>query len=152
MAAEIIRAIVWPLVALIGVVVLWRSGVMSELGRRTTKISVFQVSLKLATASPGELPGLEQLRDPVASQEFQSGAASLMQQLLQPDDVDYAVIDLRDGHRWLASRLYLFAELLRRQRGLRCIVFVERRDPISRRLIGIADPVDLKWAMASRYP
>jgi hypothetical protein len=152
MAVEIISAIAWPLVAVVGVVALWRSGFMGEVGRRTTRISVFQVSLELATASPGELPGLEKLRDPVSSQEFQSGEKSLMQQLLQPDDIDYAVIDLRDGQRWLASRLFLFAELLRRQRGLRCIVFVEHRDSIGRRLVGLADPVDVKWALAARYP
>ena len=75
-----------------------------------------------------------------------------MQQLLQPDDIDYVVIDLREGHRWLASRLYLFSELLHRQRGLQCIVFVDQRDSISRHLVGIADPVDVKWAMASRFP
>lgn len=152
MAVDIIRAVLWPLVASIGVVALWWSGFLGELGRRSTRISVFQVSLELATVSQRELPGLEQLRDPVASSEVQSGSTSLMQQLLKPDDIDYVVIDLRDGHRWLASRLYLFAELLRRQRGLRCIVFVERRDADSRRLVGIADPLDVKWAMASRFP
>jgi len=151
-AVDIIRAVAWPLVALIGVVAIWRSGFLGELGRRSTRISVFQVSLELATVSQRELPGLEQLRDPVVSSEVQSGTQSLMQQLLQPDDIDYVVIDLRDGHRWLASRLYLFAELLRRQRSLRCIVFVERRDAISGRLVGIADPLDVKWAMASRFP
>jgi hypothetical protein len=151
-AVDIIRAVAWPLVASIGVVAAWWSGFLGELGRRSTRISVFQVSLELATVSQRELPGLEQLRDPVASSEVQSGSSSLMQQLLQPEDIDYVVIDLRDGHRWLASRLYLFAELLRRQRSLRCIVFVEHRDGVSRRLVGIADPLDVKWAMASRFP
>jgi hypothetical protein len=75
-----------------------------------------------------------------------------MEQLMAPGESDYAVIDLRDGNRWLASPLFIFVEMLRRQRGLQCVVFVQRQDGIGHRLIGIAEPLSVKWALASYYP
>jgi hypothetical protein len=94
---------------------------------------------------------LEQLRNPVASEMFRSGGPDLAAQLLRADKIDYAQIDLRDGRSWLASRLYIFADLLRRQRGLRCIVFVERGGTPGGRFIGLADPADVILAMNSRF-
>jgi len=80
-AVEIVRAVAWPIVVLIALIVVLRTGVMAEVGRRVTRVSGFQVSLELASAtaqSAGNLPGLDQLRDPVASPEFASNLPFLM--------------------------------------------------------------------------
>lgn len=155
MTVEVIRAVAWPTIVLVALIIVWRTGMMAEIGRRVTRVSVFQVSLELATATARaaeNLPGLDQLRDPVSSPEFASNLPFLMEQLMAAGDSDYAVIDLRDGNRWLASRLFIFVEMLQRQRGLKCVVFVQRHGGIGRRLVGIADPLAVKWALASYYP
>lgn len=152
LTVDLVHSLAWPIVVLTGILVLWWSGALRELLHRTTKISVFQVSLEFATVMRPALPGLEQLRDPVPSEIFQSGGSDLVRQLLSADKIDYALIDLRDGRSWLASRLYIFVELLRRQRGLRCIVFVERGNGLGGQFVGLADPTDVILAMASRFP
>ena len=50
------------------------------------------------------------------------------------------------------SRLFVFAEMLPRLRGLRCFVFVERAGTIRRRLVGIARAEKVRWALASQFP
>jgi len=152
MANEILRAVAWPISALAIALVLWWSGFLKAIGGRATKLSVMQFSIELATVERTNMPGLDLLRDPLASAHFPSDASSLLRELLTPDHMDYAIIDLGNGDRWLASRLFLFAEFLHRQRGLRCIVFVDDRESVSRRLVGIADPSSVRWGLASQFP
>ncbi len=43
-------------------------------------------------------------------------------------DLDYIVVDLEVGKKWLTSRLFIFTLLLKRLRGLRCVVFLGTRE------------------------
>jgi hypothetical protein len=52
---------------------------------------------------------------------------------------------------WLASRLFLWADLLRRTRGLECFVLV-RGDRGSNRFIGVAETEQVRNALAARFP
>lgn len=74
MTVEVIRAVAWPTVVLVALIIIWRTGMMAEIGRRVTRVSVFQVSLELATATARaaeDLPGLDQLRDRYRRQSSQ---------------------------------------------------------------------------------
>lgn len=66
--------------------------------------------------------------------------------------LDYAIIDLGPGGTWLTSRLYLFALMLERMKGLRCFVFLETGDHINQRFLGIASSTGVRWSLARRYP
>jgi TIR domain-containing protein len=66
--------------------------------------------------------------------------------------LDYAIIDLGLGQRWLTSRLYLFALILERMRGLRCFVFLETGGKTEQRFLGMASPAEVKWRLACHYP
>jgi hypothetical protein len=65
---------------------------------------------------------------------------------------DYLLVDIEEGHFWLTSRLFIFSLLLRRVRGLRCVVVVETAKGLSRRLLGITTPEQLGQVLAGRFP
>jgi hypothetical protein len=52
----------------------------------------------------------------------------------------------------LTSRLFIFAVMLQRMRGLRCLVFLETSGGIRRRFMGMAPPGAVLWSLAMRYP
>jgi len=79
-------------------------------------------------------------------------ATELFKQFEDNKVADYVVIDLGTGQNWLTSRLYIFAIMLERMRGLRCFVFLATRDDINQRFLGIASPDKIRWALARRYP
>jgi hypothetical protein len=83
---------------------------------------------------------------------FDSHAATLFTQLRNDQAFDYAVVDLADGKQWLTSRLYIFAIMLERLRGLRCFVFLETTTQGRKQFLGIATPNNVRWALARRYP
>ena len=56
------------------------------------------------------------------------------------------------GDKWLSSRLFLFAVLLRGMRGLRRLVFVQTTDLSDRVFVASADPNRVQWALAQRCP
>ena len=86
------------------------------------------------------------------SAHFTSDRSELPKLLSGDGDYDYAVFDLGDGWRWLTSRLFIFATMLERMRGLRCCVFFESSGRVSKRFLGTAEPAAVRWAFAHRYP
>jgi hypothetical protein len=97
---------------------------------------------------PTVVTDLTVVTDPIGG----SGIASLLGQI-DPNGVsDYAIINLGNGQNWLTTRLFLFAVLLRRMRGLRAFVFVETRDEIPGQFIGIAKADFVRWRLARVYP
>jgi hypothetical protein len=70
---------------------------------------------------------------------------------LEGPPVDYVVIDLGDGRRWLTSRLYIFGQLVRRMRGVRAFVFVRSVNP-ERVVLGSASVEQSLWLLARRFP
>jgi len=67
------------------------------------------------------------------------------------DRVDSARFDLETGQSWLTSRLYIFAILLPKVLGIRCMVFTETRDGVARRFVGIGEPHAVAEALARRF-
>lgn len=81
-----------------------------------------------------------------------SGIAALLKQMNPNCVYDYAIIDLGEGQNWLSTRLFLLAVLFRRMQRLRTFVFVETRDEIPGRFVGIAAPDFVRWRLARAYP
>lgn len=154
---ELVKALAWPTVvigALIGFHKPLRQ-LFSQLGHRATKLSVFELSVELSTVPEftptWSGPYLSDVRQLSPAEEFSSGAAALFEQFQREGGSDYAVIDLSTGQQWLTSRLFIFAIMLERMRGLRCFVFVEDKGNVRRRLIGTASPQHIRWGLARRH-
>jgi hypothetical protein len=154
---ELVKALAWPMV-FVGALVGFRKPLqqlIAQLGQRATKLSVFNLSVELSTipefAPAWSGPHLSDVRQLSSADEFSSGAMALFEQIRAEGSSDYAVIDLGKGQQWLTSRLFIFAIMLERMRGLRCLVFVEETGNVRRRFLGSASPNDVRWALARRY-
>ena len=64
----------------------------------------------------------------------------------------YITIDLGNGHKWLTSRLYIFALMFHRMRAVSCFVFVDNSHGVLNQYIGTASTEAIPWALAMRYP
>lgn len=154
---ELVKALAWPAVAAMALIGFRKSlhRLIEQLGQRAKKLSVFELSIELSTvpefAPAWSGPHLSDVRQLSPAEEFSSGAMVLFEQIQSESASDYAVIDLGAGQQWLTSRLFIFAIMLGRMRGLRCFVFVETAGEIRRRFLGTASPNDVRWALARRY-
>jgi hypothetical protein len=157
---DLVRVVAWPVVVVMAVLLLRKplSSFLEGMGQRATKLSVFQFAVELSEvpqvtpdwSGPG--PFLLDVRQPTPAAQFQSGTMALFQQIRDESASDYAVIDLGEGDKWVTSRLFIFAVMLRRMRGLRCFVFLETSDGVRRRFVGMAPPSVVRWSLAMRYP
>jgi hypothetical protein len=123
---------------------------------RVTKASLGLASFEFAAASELKLdwtsPGGTDYRSSTVSTEVGGSAVSALSVQLESRVVaDFAVLDLGEGHEWLTSRLYLFANLLARK-GLRAFVFVETQQGIRERFVGTASPQAIRWELAETFP
>jgi hypothetical protein len=153
---ELVRAIAWPAVVVASLAAFYAPLVafLEELGKRATKISAFHVEIEFPALAEAHLAPLaaEVLRAMRQGNELTSSIMALLDQLRSEGPMDYAVIDLGDGKQWLTSRLYIFALILERLRGLRCLVFVATSHGEPRRFLGTGTPGALRWALARRFP
>jgi len=156
--SKLLAAVAWP-AAVTGAAVMFRKDLprfLEVLARRATKVSAFHLSIDLATvpefAPTWSGPNLSDVRQPGPADEFSSAATALFEELKKDEASDYAVVDLGAGDKWLTSRLFIFAIMLHRMRGLRCFVFLETGAGVSRQFIGTCSPVDVRWALARKYP
>jgi hypothetical protein len=158
---QLIGALAWPLVVLTAVMLLRNplAELLSGIPARATKVSLAWFSLELAqipevkpvwTVNYGS--GSADVREAAGSNIFDSYADTLLQSIEGPGSLDFAVVDLGRGDKWLSSRLFLFAVLLRRMRGLRRLVFVQATDVADQVFVACADPEGVRWALAQRYP
>jgi len=81
-----------------------------------------------------------------------SRIASLLSLFGGEGGADYAVVNLEEGQSWLTTRLFLLSILLKRMRGLRALVFVETREGVKGRFVGVAAPDYVRWRLARAYP
>ncbi len=154
---DLVAAIAWPAVAAFALYLLRTPLIelVAQIARRAKKLSVYNVSVELAT-----LPALTSswtvesadVRQLTSSQIFDSASQTLFQELLKPGKADYAIVDLGAGERWLTSRLYVFALILGNVAGLRAFVFLETEGGIRRRFLGVATPMNILKGLSSRYP
>lgn len=120
----LIGVVAWPAVIVTAVLVLRKplSSFLKGLGQRTKKLSVFQFALELSEVPEIKPtwsgPLLSDVRQPTAAAEFDSRAMALFEQFEDETAYDYAVVDLGVGNQWLTSRLFIFAVVLERMRGL----------------------------------
>ncbi len=112
-----------------------------------TVTDAFRVEIEVVDVAPAA-----DARATVPLSLSSSHVIALLEQIQGSGPSDYAVIDLGAGRSWLTTRLFLFAVLLRRMRALRTFVFVETRDDVPQRFIGIASPDVVNWRLAREYP
>ena len=147
---DLVSALAWPAVVLILLVAYRRTlpDLLAGVLGRTTRLSVFQVGIELAPAPESYARGF--VADVVESGRAiyqESGISGVLQEIAKEGRSDYALIELGSGNRWLTSRLFLFAVVLERMRGLRCLVFVARGSHL-----GLAAPAAVRWTLAQSYP
>ena len=157
LVVEAVKALAWPVVAAFALYLLRRPLVelVGQLARRAKKLSVFEVSVELATLPELQPPwsvGDTDARRLSSSQIFDSASKTLFQELLKPAQSDYAIVDVRSGQAWLTSRLFIFSLILGEVTGLRAFVFLETAASTRRRFLGVATPGSVRRALGKRYP
>jgi hypothetical protein len=155
---QLITILAWPTVVVIVLIVFRKplTDFLQGIAGRVTKFSItqiFSVELSLPEASQ---PAMDQLRQYLL-QELASGEVisdslgPLLEQIESDKSLDYMIVDLEKGQKWLTSRLFIFALMLERMRGLRCLVFLGTRCNGPRSFVGIALPGEVRWALAHKY-
>jgi hypothetical protein len=153
---QLVSALTWPVLVAAALVAFCDplSEFVRELTRRATKIKAFQFEIELPPLAEAPVDKLvTEFRELRPAGDFSSSIMALLAQLQTAGPMDYAVIDLGDGKRWLNSRLYIFAVVLQRQRGLQNFVLVNSEsNGVAKRFIGIATPDSVRWALSRRSP
>jgi hypothetical protein len=155
--ARILEAIAWPLIVAVTLVRFQKplGQFLDRVASRATKVSLGDYSVELQELREA-IPTWQSMdldvRKMTSFQVFDSATQSLFDQLTQQNDADFVVIDLGAGDQWLSSRLYIFAVVLGRVRGVKALAFVADRGGVTRRFIGAAEPEAVREALARRYP
>jgi hypothetical protein len=154
---EAIKALAWPLFALVALIVLRKplADVARAIGQRARKLTIFEVTIELAPLpelKSSWLAGPGDVRQLTSSQVFDSYSETLFEELLKPGRADYAIVDLGTGEEWLMSRLFVFALVLGEVRGLRAFAFVETDGGTRRKFLGVAAPADVRRALGASHP
>jgi hypothetical protein len=152
----LIQSLVWP-VALLVILILFReplSRMLNHLGGRVSRISVWNISVELALATP--LPSqsnarFAEVRDPARAFIDSDSREELQDLLSTRPQADYVVVDLGTGDQWMTSRLYILAFLLDRALGVRCMVFVRTQDGTGQLFSGLADTLAVWRQLQSEY-
>jgi hypothetical protein len=157
LVVDLMKALAWPGFSVFAVFLLRRplAELVAQIARRARKFSVYEISVELATLpelSSSWSAGSADVRQLTSSQVFDSASQTLFQELLTQGQADYAVVDLGTGHKWLTSRLFIFALILGLVRGLRAFVFLETSSVTRKRFLGVATPSDVYRLLAVRYP
>src|SRR6266487_192121 len=120
---NLIQIISWPIVILITLLLLHRplSRFIESLGGPNVqpfKVSVLQFGLELSKASASKFtPHWADTSNDLdlrltAADELISNIPSLFDQFKDTTSLDYALIDIGNGDKWLTSRLFIFAIML----------------------------------------
>ncbi len=154
----LINVLVWPLVVA-GFLFFFRkplATLITGLGGRLTKLSAFQFSLELATLPGSPLPwfdpNIPENSEMTGGDVSSTALTILFQRIGVITPWDYLIVDIKDGHFWLISRVFIFTVFLQAMRGVKCVVFVESKGDFRRRLIGLASPDAVLLAMCEAYP
>jgi len=154
---DLLKGLAWPVVTLLGILVLRQpiTRFLEQVAGRASKLSVFKVEIELGDVAPPQamnLPSLDDIQTPDATAWTSDSSGNLFQQIRDARVADYAVIDLGDGKDWLTSRIFIFAVMLERMRGLRHIVFLHTDNGRKRSFLGIARPNKIHWLFGQKYP
>lgn len=155
---ELVKALAWPI--LVGVALLiFRKPLASfvrALGKRATRLSVFEVSIELAKVPsppvPWEDPSIYESSSLIGGAPTNTTIMGLFQRVRGVTTWHYLIVDIKAGRSWLVSRLFLFTAILRRVSALRCVVLVETKEGCDRGFLGIANPERVVAALSNKYP
>jgi hypothetical protein len=157
LALDLVNALAWPLVVVFALI-LFRGPLvqlLEQIIRRARKVSVYQVSIELASVpvlSPSwSEPNIDVRRLSVA-QLFDSRTHTLFNELSNAAPADCAIVDLGSGKEWLSSRLFLFALVLGEVTGVRAFVFLENTSSTRKAFLGVASPQAVWRALAAQHP
>lgn len=150
---EGIKAIAWPLVAMIAFFLLQEplGAFLSGIGARASKIGAFNVTIELAALPDAQKwsgPNLDELKDenPAVAQD---SSGSLFRAVADTTHADYVTVDLRNGEAWLTSRLFALTAIIARVRAIQRIVFLQGTDGS---FLGECSPLSISQALARKYP
>lgn len=155
---QLFKIMTWPLVVLVIVLILRKPLIqfVSELGKRATKLSAFEVSVEFATVpsppTPWSDPSIYESSNLLGGNVSSTSIMELFRRTGDFPRWHYLVVDIEAGRRWLISRLFLFSVILRYMHNLKCVVFVETRDENRQRFLGIAKPEMVRLTIAQNYP
>jgi hypothetical protein len=107
----------------------------------------FEPNLKIETAG-----GLFDLRNQPGVPIERSGKETLLAQIKQGGNRDFAIFDLGKGKNWLSTRLFLFTIVLADLFSLRRIIFLYTKGDVSNYYLGTAEPKDIRSAFSKVYP
>ena len=150
-ALNLVRTLIWPTVVIVFLLVFRRQigRFLEDLGSRLQKLSFAQISIELAIVPENkQLVVLNDLGQLTQASYFLSGGPDLLEQISSAEPYDYAIFDLKGGRGWLTSRLFIFATMLERMRGLRCCVFIDSSGTVAGSFVGAAAPSAVRWALA----
>jgi hypothetical protein len=154
-AVDLMKALAWPMVALLIAAVFRKpiSVFVSALGTRITKLSLFKVELELVPAMAATTtPLLDDIGTAANSAAISDSSKLMLEQVQSGTPADFAAVALGSGNEWLTSRLYIAAVMMERMRDVKVFVFLERSPTSERRLLAVAPVRQLRWALAIRYP
>jgi hypothetical protein len=153
--AEVVAQYCWPVVALIALLILQRPirTFIENIATRATEVS-------LGSWATFKLPGLKQAPEDQVILNFkdlqgsvwQESGSNLLAQFQNTRTPEYALLDLGEGGEWISSRLFIFAVMLQRMKGLRCIVFVSSTANQQATYVGCASPDNVRWRLAADQP
>jgi hypothetical protein len=136
--------VVGAVLALLGLLLPYLQELTGSVGGVTLEISLAQLPSSIPQQPLGELRG-QVLPD--------SGTRAFAALLRNPAQSIYSLVSLGNGQEWLTSRLLVFATVLRKLRGVRCLVITAwSGDDGVDRLVGTLTPEDLRRAFSWEYP
>ncbi len=154
----LINDLAWPTVVVIVLIVFRKplADFLRGITGRVTKFSItqiFSVELSLPEASHPIFDQnlLGKLQELASGEVISDSLKWLLEEIKSDKSLDYMIVDLGKGQKWLTSRLFIFALMLERMRGLRCLVFLGTRGNVPRSFVGIAFPDEVRWALARKY-
>jgi hypothetical protein len=150
---DLVKALVWPVVAIVGFV-MFRTALgafLAGIGSRASKIGAFNVSIELAALPDAQRwsgPSLDDLKEEYPSTASDS-SGSLFKTIADTAHADYVTVDLKAGQEWLTSRLFILTTLISKVRPIQRIVFLNGS---SATFLGECAPAAISQTLAKKYP
>ncbi len=155
---DLINALSWPVVAVVFLLAFRKplAALIAGLSGRVTKLSAFQISIELvalpAPPSPWSDPKIYKASEMTNGGEVTSTTfMDLFTKIKTETPWDYLIVDIKDGHFWFISRVFIFTVFLQAMRGMKCVVFVESKGDRHHHLIGLASPDAVRATLSEKY-
>jgi hypothetical protein len=155
-SVSLVTCLAWPVFIFAGLL-LFREPLgtfFKTVGNRATEFTIGGLGIKLSPMREAEL-GEDELKIRAAD-TFEiindSAKRSLFKLFGESARNEFVAINLGRGDSWLSSRLYIFAMMLQRMNGLRCVVFLAPGADTESRFVGAMAPEKVRWCLARCQP